>query len=68
MDKGKAKNRMIDVKTIPAKKKMEDYRTTVIYKDGIDAFKCKECGGSYKCRTWAKQQLTKKHRAKTDDD
>ena len=44
MDKGKSKNKMIDVKTIPAKKKMEDYRITV----GIDAFKCEECGGSYR--------------------
>ena len=68
MGKGKAKNKMIDVKTIQAKKKIVDYRIPVIYKDGIDAFKCEECGGSLKSRTWAKQHLTKKHRARTDDD
>ena len=54
--------------SIPTKKKMVDYRITVIYKDGIDAFKCVECIGSFKSRTWAKKHLTKKHRARTDDD
>ena len=65
MDKGNAKNKMIDAKTIPAKEKMVYYRIKVIYKYGIDALKCEECAGNFKSRTWAKQHLTKKHKART---
>ena len=65
MDKGKAKNKTANVKTIPAKKKMGDPRIKVTDKDGIKVFKC---SGHFKSMTGAKQHLPQKHRARSEDD
>ena len=47
---------------------IEDPRIKVIDKDGTKVFKCDECGGNFKSMTWAKQHLTKKHIASSEDD
>ena len=67
-DKAKAKKKMAEVKTTPARKKMEDPRVKVIDKDGVEFFKCDECGADFKSMTGAKQHMAKKHRARSEDE
>ena len=49
-------------------KMIEDPRIKVIDKCWIKVFKCDKCWGNFKSMTWAKQHLTKKHRASSEDD
>ena len=35
---------------------------------GSRFLKCDDCGGNFKSMTWAKQHMTKKHRASSEDD
>ena len=52
-----------------SQQKMTEYpRIKVIDKYEIEVFKCDECGGNFKSMTWAKQHLTKKHRASLEND
>ena len=67
-DKAKSKKKMAEVKTTPARKKMEDPRVKVIDKDGVEFFKCDECGADFKSMTGAKQHIAKKHRARSEDE
>ena len=48
MRKGKSKNKTANVKTIPAKKEMEDPKIKVTDKDWIKVFKCDLCGVQFK--------------------